>query len=212
MFIAPQSTFIYFNPRSPRGERLNPFFHSINQLLFQSTLPAGGATMSKMEGAISAHISIHAPRGGSDCGVGQVCAARKNFNPRSPRGERPIGCFALSTMPIFQSTLPAGGATTACPSPAWPHRYFNPRSPRGERPLSLSTCLILFQVFQSTLPAGGATLCPTPIEVSSSYFNPRSPRGERPDRRKAKGDRGPISIHAPRGGSDPRGVSQRPHG
>ena len=35
-------------------------------LIFQSTLPVGGATRREQEKGVVAQISIHAPRGGSD--------------------------------------------------------------------------------------------------------------------------------------------------
>ena len=56
-------------------------------------------------------ISIHAPREGSDNGEGLYIHSPKDFNPRSPRGERPsFGITIISKSP-FQSTLPARGAT-----------------------------------------------------------------------------------------------------
>ena len=103
---------------------------------FQSTLPARGATWFERANAGSRKISIHAPRTGSDMGrVGDsICA--HDFNPRSPHGERPgklltamiytlrISIHAPRTGSdrpsasahqerdlIFQSTLPARGAT-----------------------------------------------------------------------------------------------------
>ena len=42
----PSSSLSYFNPRSPWGERLNGRFLDDDFIKFQSTLPAGGATMS----------------------------------------------------------------------------------------------------------------------------------------------------------------------
>ena len=77
---------------------------------FQSTLPARGATVGAVIlgdiVGISIHapregsdpviygpnnsllISIHAPREGSDAEVSNLLNRAKNFNPRSPRGER----------------------------------------------------------------------------------------------------------------------------
>ena len=101
---------------------------------------------------------------------------------------------------IFQSTLPARGATKQTQKTRLTCFYFNPHSPRGERrecvALEIANCL-----FQSTLPARGATdgldnapcRCKisihTPREGSDpttvgrkfrcSNFNPHSPRGER---------------------------------
>ena len=100
---------------------------------FQSTLPARGATNAEFTDTVQTTISIHAPREGSDIlhklhGL-DLC----NFNPRSPRGERP-----LSRGP---------GSSSG---------YFNPRSPRGERRVHIHQIPVLV-VFQSTLPARGAT-------------------------------------------------------
>ena len=72
----------YFNPRSPRGERLH------------GHLCAGHLI----------YISIHAPRGGSDFFRDQVCTVGLYFNPRSPRGERrqrlPKACEKLVQVPV----------------------------------------------------------------------------------------------------------------
>ena len=101
----------YFYPRSPRGERLNHFFHFI----FRS------------------NISIHAPREGSDNSDLLSVQRQFNFYPRSPRGERPLARrfsaarwdfyprsprgerrgFVMQSewRDSFLSTLPARGAT-----------------------------------------------------------------------------------------------------
>ena len=125
-----------FNPRSPRGERHGPLIACIGHLgLFQSTLPAGGATKNCRRIRGKNHISIHAPRGGSDIGIRSPPRySGLYFNPRSPRGER------LESKLLAYSHL----------------RHFNPRSPRGERLMAICALVISF-IFQSTLPAGGAT-------------------------------------------------------
>ena len=82
---------------------------------FQSTLPAWGAT--KLSGFTQDHkmISIHALRMGSD-GAGRVeFPQRRDFNPRSPHGERRPGKHGLRRV----------------------RYYFNPRSPHGERPIMI---------------------------------------------------------------------------
>ena len=124
-----------------------------------------------------------------------------NFNPRSPRGERRDWLQCYDTLNVFQSTLPAWGATGrrhACSGEA---RYFNPRSPRGERQ-NKNESNNKSNAFQSTLPAWGATFravsskfeayisihaprvgSDSPYSIApcpGRYFNPRSPRGERP--------------------------------
>ena len=100
-----------FNPRSPHGER---------QLHSTRTPPRGD-------------ISIHAPRTGSDADSHGSRKVPNHFNPRSPHGERPrwhgqssgsthfnprsphgerrLISACSSTLILFQSTLPARGAT-----------------------------------------------------------------------------------------------------
>ena len=102
-----------FYPRSPRGERRWTRHCECQRCSrFLSTLPAWGAT-PMLSNLLSMqldfyprsprgerrfllsnrrhphHISIHAPRVGSDLGSEVVGLRMSNFYPRSPRGERP---------------------------------------------------------------------------------------------------------------------------
>ena len=103
-----------FNPRSPWGERLclRPIF-ARKEKTFQSTLPVGGATDSVVYQIAVTGISIHAPRGGSDQLRMRKNNENRNFNPRSPWGERQTVCYTIVNKERFQSTLPVGGATKA---------------------------------------------------------------------------------------------------
>ena len=123
----------YFNPRSPWGERRDDDPQLTGSVLFQSTLPVGGATREQIgankSGLISIHaprggsdkcstaqwrnkeISIHAPRGGSDRRLSRQKGTTTYFNPRSPWGERRFYHLPIFAEPLFQSTLPVGGAT-----------------------------------------------------------------------------------------------------
>ena len=56
-------------------------------------------------------ISIHAPLTGSDPKSDEVQGETRNFNPRSPYGERRGAKFEKTTTKRFQSTLPLRGAT-----------------------------------------------------------------------------------------------------
>ena len=78
---------------------------------FQFTPPHGG-TGRRGAGGPHLGISIHAPREGSDITSSTTAGSSRNFNPRSPRGERHHR-----------------------ERPLYPDQYFNPRSPRGERPV-----------------------------------------------------------------------------
>ena len=128
-----------------------------SSVLFQSTLPVGGATCAEDLANNYAHnISIHAPRGGSDAKLAESMSKRKNFNPRSPWGERPgIGMTYFQQHDI-SIHAPRGGSDCSYKVKETLNIYFNPRSPWGER---LVACLVavLEVLFQSTLPVGGAT-------------------------------------------------------
>ena len=167
---------------------------------FQSTLPVWGATDGHQRRACG-HRNFN-PR--SPCGERPIAAAKGNqqcdFNPRSPCGERPYNRRITKLGGLFQSTLPVWGATAPRSGPRQRCGYFNPRSPCGER------------------------LGPDIFHSAHFDFNPRSPCGERqdgtpklPKRRAfqstlpvwgatASGSASPgaadISIHAPRVGSD----------
>ena len=145
-------------------------------------------------------ISIHAPRVGSDQTLARSEYPHRNFNPRSPCGER------RRSRPVCDV-----------------RRNFNPRSPCGER-LPLTTPSAYSTKFQSTLPVWGATRsaacrwCGRSISIhaprvgsdwpaihlggAQGYFNPRSPCGERPSFANLFHALLSISIHAPRVGSD----------
>ena len=134
--------------------------------------------MSLFQSPPRSPISIHAPRTGSDMKEQTSLRCRKHFNPRSPHGERHVGEVIKPCEKLFQSTLPARGATSASP---------------------LAT---LTKKFQSTLPARGATFWDKIFYSWLSYFNPRSPHGERRLPRYNDLRHRRISIHAPRTGSD----------
>ena len=145
---------------------------------FQSTLPARGATGSVKRIRQVRHISIHAPRTGSDSRMQMARGVVSHFNPRSPHGERRPSRVIVCAGATFQSTLPARGATFL-PPPSSPARA----------------------IFQSTLPARGATpdLLVGHVAVLISIHAPRT--GSDLLRRQPFGCL-LISIHAPRTGSD----------
>ena len=112
--IIPTSSF-HFNPRPPRGGRLNRLIRfTVTQIKFQSTPPARGATGEGTGKVPYTSISIHAPARGATFGHrcrrmmlpfqstppargGDVLAESAGFdlyyfNPRPPRGGRPL-CF-----------------------------------------------------------------------------------------------------------------------
>ena len=148
---------VNFNPRSPWRERQYTGGIYGVAMEFQSTLPVKGAT--KIKNQLNQclcnfnprspwrerryecwwylnfiHISIHAPREGSDFFRNKIVA-------------EPF---------LFQSTLPVKGATKLCDSLSCFFRNFNPRSPWRERRQSCAY-VARYIIFQSTLPVKGAT-------------------------------------------------------
>ena len=177
---------------------------------FQSTLPARGATGQdggcRLRGRISIHaprtgsdilttfraydrsISIHAPRTGSDGACRWRLDSPAHFNPRSPHGERHIAEIIITVWVLFQSTLPARGATVAA--------------------LSEKSGIS----FQSTLPARGATNWDDINKAYSEYISIHAPRTGSDQRQMADVPQLPsISIHAPRTGSDAAETWQYAH-
>ena len=190
----------HFNPRSPHGER----------------------RISKESARKFMRISIHAPRTGSDGSSVSLARIAFDFNPRSPHGERRFHSIQAPSLDLFQSTLPARGATRTEACAALPSEFqstlpargatttagraftrqrdFNPRSPHGERPVMMDEGLI--PEISIHAPRTGSDRVPALIWKPCDNFNPRSPHGER---RAAALDLKavtPISIHAPRTGSD----------
>ena len=169
-----------FNPRSPRGERQATNNADNHNQQFQSTLPARGATLLQQQHRQTRPISIHAPREGSDRRMRYIeRRLAEHFNPRSPRGERPISLQFSASSSAISIHAPREGSDAVIVYFLSFLSNFNPRSPRGERPMSWSH-RGHGRIFQSTLPARGATMRYIITTPPNSDFNPRSPRGERP--------------------------------
>ena len=170
--------FAYFNPRSPHGERPGTTSARHTTRIFQSTLPARGATHQAAENQQDGNISIHAPRTGSDFRASRGTSEVGNFNPRSPHGERPVQGGLTDTQVVISIHAPRTGSDNAgglyqarvhisihaprtgsdviATAFALAPTDFNPRSPHGER-RSRSWGTGTTSAFQSTLPARGAT-------------------------------------------------------
>ena len=114
---------------------------------------------------------------GSDSNRNDHRIHMRNFNPRSPDGERP----------------------TRWPTPN-SNRYFNPRSPDGERQVPPRASLPV--AISIHAPRMGSDPRRPRIPHLGRDFNPRSPDGERRDLAAKVAHVVGISIHAPRMGSD----------
>ncbi len=213
-----------FNPRAPRGARLNNAKYYASNVVFQSTRPARGATKTDLQLNQNSAISIHAPREGRDRRQQSPLSELRYFNPRAPRGARRSGrCRGWSSNSLFQSTRPARGATPQ--QKAAPPRTlfqstrpargatgkgkeqqnvqhnFNPRAPRGARQRIYRNPQ-QYKTFQSTRPARGATRSFGSKSKNKEFQSTRPARGATEAYfENYRGDED-ISIHAPREGRD----------
>ena len=125
---------IYFNSRSPRGERLPVATYAAISSTFQSTLPSRGATLQNAAVLAGHDISIHAPLAGSDHEAGRAGTCANPFQSTLPSRGATAPANSQPGDAQFQSTLPSRGATVIG---GWTMNVkltnFNPRSPRGER-------------------------------------------------------------------------------
>ena len=214
---------IDFNPRSPRGERRFSVVLLVLSWIFQSTLPAGGATHYMNRFTSRSGISIHAPRGGSDVTLNQLSKHNGRFQSTLPAGGatgRISAVHRLGEISIhaprggsdlrlsrrrgkeeqFQSTLPAGGATIEDAGKD-SGMEISIHAPRGGSDLKPIVNPINDFRFQSTLPAGGATWFCFGCGLAGDDFNPRSPRGERPITGTATGETLKFQSTLPVGGA-----------
>ena len=192
-----------FNPRSPHGERPITETGAKYNSYISIHAPRTGSDKKLVTGfPVATNISIHAPRTGSDSilllifvkiiisihaprtGSDQTAPTFGkpilDFNPRSPHGERPCCIVCFFVLRLFQSTLPARGATTF---PARP----------TSRPAT----------FQSTLPARGATRAAAMRTGRHTLFQSTLPARGATQYQVLRGNRVvTISINAPRTGSD----------
>ena len=104
-------SFKHFNPRSPQGERRFRRYDYAPHTHFNPRSPQGERRALQNTPLFFKKISIHAPRRGSDSEQLFTVAPLCHFNPRSPQGERRAVMMSFIARNLFQSTLPAGGAT-----------------------------------------------------------------------------------------------------
>ena len=142
-----------FQSTPPRGERQYPTYkfsvrtisihaprvgsdngRDINnkQILISIHAPRVGSDQLNHRGEPYRAISIHAPRVGSDPCIPPQKQKGSDFNPRSPRGERPYYKYDGLRVDNFNPLSRVGSDSIRCCAVTL-YRHFNPRSPRGER-------------------------------------------------------------------------------
>ena len=123
-----------FNPRSPWGERLAFGHPVVLRKGISIHAPRGGSdAKSRADAILYFSFQSTLPVGGATSTNANADADTRNFNPRSPWGERQPETLHPRKRKRFQSTLPVGGATHQPCAPPSPSGDFNPRSPWGER-------------------------------------------------------------------------------
>ena len=169
---------ISFNPRTPRGVRPLEDIQANAYNPFQSTHSSRSATLSETFADTASRVSIHALLAECDSQMFFVTGVPFSFNPRTPRGVRPLSAAQTMCMTTFQSTHSSRSATT--------ERYD----------------YLIYSWFQSTHSSRSATdftRCQLPVKIVSIHallaecdfqclfdviraicFNPRTPRGVRP--------------------------------
>ena len=169
-----------FNPRAPRGARRRAYAYVAPRLRISIHVPREGH-----DAAPAACVSLAAlfqstcpARGTTDKLLKEV-DAQDNFNPRAPRGARPINLDIAGLAFNISIHVPREGHDI----------------PPGK--------MFLFpRRFQSTCPARGTTGRFSARSGQLTHFNPRAPRGARPLGSPSIQRRASISIHVPREGHD----------
>ena len=124
--------------------------------IFQSTLPVWGATLLPDNSGQRQCISIHAPRVGSDWTGLTMRKGRRNFNPRSPCGERHQCSFGFDINQEISIHAPRVGSDGTYP--VWhQENKISIHAPRVGSDERRGRTLWVLSRFQSTLPVWGAT-------------------------------------------------------
>ena len=167
-----------FNPRSPCGERLRLSDFPDLRLVISIHAPRVGSDRDNEKVAQAWAISIHAPRVGSDGIMLTLQKFTAYFNPRSPCGERRRDAIILGSDLSISIHAPRVGSDEYKQA-AEDGVVISIHAPRVGSDLRRGNAAGSRAGFQSTLPVWGATLC---SQGKQSLVT--------------------ISIHAPRVGSD----------
>ena len=125
----------------------------LHKWIFQSTLPAWGATPQEAQNAFPANISIHAPAWGATTLL--ICQVRTNvqhFNPRPRMGSDYVAPVIALSVSYFNPRPRMGSDHSICASVGG-QSPFQSTPPHGER-LSFPWKFSSGSAFQSTPPHG----------------------------------------------------------
>jgi len=145
-----------FQSTLPVGGATRAFSACSRPALFQSTLPVGGATALNPIHGTATKFQSTLPVGGATGRVRCRCSSQW-ISIHAPRGGSDLLTLWALTLTIS---------------------YFNPRSPWGERHRWLSCFRLDFDI-SIHAPRGGSDIAIGISESAMEDFNPRSPWGER---------------------------------
>ena len=132
-----------------------------------------GATLERLQYHRQPNISIHAPHAGSDHTARVSVLVSKDFNPRSPCGERPEYFKTAQERLMISIHAPHAGSDLALTRALHKERTISIHAPHaGSDPGN--DHFLGFLLFQSTLPMRGATTQPRKA-FSSSVFQSTLP-------------------------------------
>ena len=179
------------------------------KILFQSTLPVRGGTLTRLAEVFEQEISIHPPRAGRDNRILKALAYINDFNPPSPCGEGLFLLAGLSRSSDFNPPSPCGEGPDQVPcTPLILRISIHP--PRAGRD-SIGRSSLHFSPISIHPPRAGrdaATICRREDPPLISIHPPRAGRDDDPVRLQSVLPL--ISIHPPRAGRDRRRSFLRP--
>ena len=169
----------HFNPRSPHGER-----HFVTQSIFNALgisthAPRTGRDLPRVVRRRGRIISTHAPRTGSDSARAPHITLIFPCQPTLPaRGATLVSAATRLTMTHFNPRSPHG-ERLRCTGKNRNETNVNPRSPHGERRVEMCYITGAMYNFNPRSPHGERRVRVRTF-VFVADFNPRSPHGERP--------------------------------
>ena len=189
----------------PHAGTIDAVEHHVVLVEISTYAPRVGSDLNPLHRRIFSIISTHAPRVGSDkafaclrhrnrdfnsrspCGERQGQRPRQlhppHFNSRPPCGERHATPFGNGPLQVFQLTPPVWGATLLS-SVDRPVTLISTHAPRVGSDGRSFTSRSPVCDFNSRSPCGGRP-SQSLNHSESAYFNSRSPCGERPRRQSA---------------------------
>ena len=169
-------------------------------ILFQSTLPARGATVRRQPLRRVLRISIHAPRTGSDDNE-DLRTPHSKISIHAPRTGSDGKKMSINDVDVISIHAPRTGSDwlQICSPPLDAISIHAPRTGSDIADRILSN---MRQIISIHAPRTGSDTSTSADTSDTTDFNPRSPHGERHTRFVCVYTIVIISIHAPRTGSD----------